>query len=141
MDTRPGLIILALIVTTACNAGGQAGPRAGQLEQNAAARRVTTLAAIARVEPNAAASRPVRVTTEPGRYLTERMFNASIALLDPQAKPHPYLVETLPELNTASWRVSPDGSMETTYRLRPNLTWHDGKPLSSYDFVFSWQVY
>src|SRR5581483_253381 len=33
------------------------------------------------------------------------------------------------------------GTMETTYRLKPNLTWHDGAPLTSDDFVFSWQVY
>ena len=31
--------------------------------------------------------------------------------------------------------------METTYRLRPNLTWHDGAPLTAEDFVFSWRVY
>jgi peptide/nickel transport system substrate-binding protein len=31
--------------------------------------------------------------------------------------------------------------METTYRLRPGLRWHDGVPLAAEDFVFSWQVY
>jgi peptide/nickel transport system substrate-binding protein len=31
--------------------------------------------------------------------------------------------------------------METTYRLKPNLTWHDGHPLTADDFVFAWQVY
>jgi peptide/nickel transport system substrate-binding protein len=31
--------------------------------------------------------------------------------------------------------------METTYRLRPNLTWHDGAQLTADDFVFAWRVY
>ena len=31
--------------------------------------------------------------------------------------------------------------METVYRLRPNLVWHDSQPLSADDFVFGWQVY
>jgi peptide/nickel transport system substrate-binding protein len=31
--------------------------------------------------------------------------------------------------------------METSYRLKPNLTWHDGTPLSAEDFVFAWRVY
>src|SRR5437764_13596055 len=31
--------------------------------------------------------------------------------------------------------------METTHRLRPNLTWQDGKPLTADDFIFGWQVY
>jgi ABC-type oligopeptide transport system substrate-binding subunit len=30
--------------------------------------------------------------------------------------------------------------METMYRLRPNLTWQDGQPLTAEDFVFGWQV-
>jgi peptide/nickel transport system substrate-binding protein len=30
--------------------------------------------------------------------------------------------------------------MQTTYTLRPNLTWHDGEPLTSDDFVFGWRV-
>jgi peptide/nickel transport system substrate-binding protein len=31
--------------------------------------------------------------------------------------------------------------MATTYRLRPNLTWHDGAPLTAEDFVLAWRIY
>jgi len=140
MHVRHPLILIALSAT-ACTAAGPPSTGFSQIGREIAPRQVTTLTAIVRVEPNAAASRPVRVTTEPGRYLTERMFNANISVLDDQARPHPYLVEALPELNTSSWRLQPDGSMETSYRLRGNLTWHDGAQLTSDDFVFSWQVY
>jgi peptide/nickel transport system substrate-binding protein len=73
--------------------------------------------------------------------LTNRTFNADIAVVDDQAVPRPYLVEALAELNTDTWRVFPDGRMETTNRLRPNLAWHDGVPFSAEDFVFGWRVY
>jgi peptide/nickel transport system substrate-binding protein len=53
----------------------------------------------------------------------------------------PYLAESTPHLNTDSWRVTPDGRMETTYRLRPGLTWHDRAPLTADDFIFALQVY
>jgi peptide/nickel transport system substrate-binding protein len=63
------------------------------------------------------------------------------ALLDSTGTPRPELLASLPALNTESWQVFPDGTMQTTYTLRPNLTWHDGQPLSPNDFVFAWRVF
>ena len=34
----------------------------------------------------------------------------------------------------------PDGRMETGYRLKPNLKWQDGAPLTADDFVFAYKV-
>ena len=73
--------------------------------------------------------------------LTTRLFNAAVAITDGTGAARPYLTETLPRLNTDDWRVAPDGRMQVTYRLRPNLTWHDGQPLTSKDFVFAHHVY
>jgi peptide/nickel transport system substrate-binding protein len=69
------------------------------------------------------------------------LFNATLALIDDKAVPRAQLVNSLPQLNSDTWRVFPDGRMETTYRLKPNLTWHDGQPLTADDFVFSWRMY
>ncbi len=77
--------------------------------------------------------------TNPAR--TTRLFNAALALIDSQGAPRAYLAERLPQLNTDSWLVLPDGRMETTWKLRPGLTWHDGTALASDDFVFAWRVY
>ncbi len=57
------------------------------------------------------------------------------------ATPVPYLAEAVPQLNTDAWRVNPDGTMETRYRLKPNITWYDGQPLTADDFVFAEEVY
>ncbi len=70
-----------------------------------------------------------------------RLFNAALSLIDDQGAPRPYLAEALPQLNTDTWRVFADGRMETTYRLRNNLTWQDGVPLTADDFVFALRVY
>src|SRR5438874_793585 len=38
-----------------------------------------------------------------------RLFNATLDLYDGQARPFGYLAESLPQLNTDSWIVFPDG--------------------------------
>jgi peptide/nickel transport system substrate-binding protein len=72
---------------------------------------------------------------------TTRIFNAALTLIDAQGAPRPYLAEAVPQLDTDAWRVFPDGRMETTYRLREGLTWHDGAPLVAEDFAFALRVY
>src|SRR5712692_8959050 len=79
----------------------------------------------------------------PARNATDfyqRIFNAFLDLYDDQQRPLPYLAEALPALNTDSWQVFPDGTMQTRYHLKPTLVWHDGAPLVADDFVFSYQV-
>ena len=53
--------------------------------------------------------------------IQKRIFNADLALIDDEGNPRPYLAESLPRLNTDTWRVFPDGRMETTYRLKACL--------------------
>lgn len=76
-----------------------------------------------------------------GPLNTTRLFNAALSLIDDKGVPRPYLAESLPQLNTDAWRIFPDGRMETTYRLRENLTWQDGAPLTADDFAFAFRVY
>ncbi len=69
------------------------------------------------------------------------MTSAFLAILAPGDEPLPYLAEELPSLEKGTWRVLPDGQMETTYRLRSQATWHDGHPLTADDFVFGRQLH
>src|SRR5581483_5342353 len=73
--------------------------------------------------------------------LTIRPFNAYLELIDQNGTARPYLADALPRLNSDSWVVNPDGTMQTTYHLRPGLTWQDGAPLTADDFVFAWGLY
>jgi peptide/nickel transport system substrate-binding protein len=65
------------------------------------------------------------------------LFSAPLGGWDEQGAPFPMLAATLPQLNTDTWRVFPDGRMETIFKLRPGLTWHDGTPLTAEDWVFT----
>jgi len=103
-------------------------------------RQQTTLRFVTRFEIQSFAAKFDEPGGRSGPY-AKRPFNAGLVLVDADSRPRPVLAETLPQLNTASWQVSPDGRMETTYSLRPNLTWHDGAALTADDFVFAWRVY
>jgi peptide/nickel transport system substrate-binding protein len=53
----------------------------------------------------------------------------------------PRLATQLIALADGTWRTHPDGSMETTWRLRPDVRWHDGAPFTAADLVFAFTVY
>src|SRR3954452_21281468 len=36
-----------------------------------------------------------------------------------------------PSVERGTWKVNPDGTMELTWKLRPNVKWHDGTPFTS----------
>jgi peptide/nickel transport system substrate-binding protein len=141
MSARALVVFLLLVTLVACQpAGPSAGqPRAGGGEA-AAPKGPRTLVMLTRLEPASLASKALQ---QAGTILTStrRVFNGTLSLLDERGTPQPYLAEALPQLNTPSWQVAPDGRMETTYRLRPNLTWHDGRPLEAADFAFAQRVY
>lgn len=50
------------------------------------------------------------------------------------------LAEAVPTTENGLWRVFPDGRMETTYRLREGVRWHDGAPMTSDDLLFTMTV-
>jgi len=80
-------------------------------------------------------------TSGTSENIPQEIFNATLVLADERGRPMPYLAENLPQLDSDNWKVFPDGTMETIYRLKPNLVWHDGRPLTADDFTFSWQIY
>lgn len=40
-----------------------------------------------------------------------------------------------------TWRLNADGTMDTVWRIHPNVRWHDGTPFTSADLVFSFSLY
>jgi peptide/nickel transport system substrate-binding protein len=69
------------------------------------------------------------------------MFNADLTIRNDNGLPVAYLSEAVPQLNSDTWKVNPDGTMDTTYHLKANTVWHDGQALTADDFVFSAEVY
>jgi peptide/nickel transport system substrate-binding protein len=53
----------------------------------------------------------------------------------------PILAEELPSIKKGTWKIDQQKkTMITVYKLRPGLKWHDGKPYTSKDFEFGWQI-
>src|SRR5215475_12595905 len=53
----------------------------------------------------------------------------------------PVLAEELPSVKKGTWKIDTQKkTMITVYKLRPGLTWHDGKPYTSKDFEFGSQI-
>lgn len=131
---KPLVAVLATILMVSC------APSSGRerTAQTAAPHRPSTLVMVVNVEVSNLSAKAWG-THSPFR--TTRVFNANLTVSDVRDDVHPYLAESLPRLNTDTWRVFPDGRMETTWRLRPGLTWHDGAPLTAEDFTFAFRVY
>ncbi|MPZ15200.1 MAG: hypothetical protein GEU73_12380 [Chloroflexi bacterium] len=66
--------------------------------------------------------------------------HSSLAIYDERGALHPLMAAQLPDQEKGTWTLHPDGSMETTYKLKPGITWHDGTPLTPNDFIFGWQA-
>lgn len=130
--------LVLLIAIAGCAPSGPGSPSASG-DENRSGSPSPTLVVAVRGEPATLSNKEWMEGLALGS--AKRFFNAHLTLLDERENPHPYLAEALPQLNTDSWRVFPDGRMETIYRLRPNLRWHDGTPLSAEDFVFAHSVY
>jgi peptide/nickel transport system substrate-binding protein len=53
----------------------------------------------------------------------------------------PVLAEELPSVKKGTWKIDTQKkTMITVYKLRSGLKWHDGKPYTSKDFEFGWQI-
>lgn len=128
-------------IVAGCATAGPPPPREGPAETPAGRpAQERTLVMAAGTEPHTlAAFGPASSGLTGARSI--RFFNAFLELVDDRGVARPYLAEAVPTLNTETWQVFPDGRMETRYRLRPNLTWHDGTAFTAEDIGFAWRSY
>lgn len=132
-------LFLASVVVTGC---GPQVPGATTSPESSRPAIQRTLLMIENALPNDFAAKALAGSSTGVAFnIPATIFNATLAIADERGRSSPFLAQGLPQLETDTWKLFPDGTMETTYRLRPNLTWHDGQPLSAEDFVFAYQVY
>ena len=134
---RLGFAAVALLAAVGC--AQPAGPVQSQGSAPGSAAPERTLNIAIEAEPTSIAAIYPGIA---GRSTTfqVRSFNGFLDLIDDRGEARPYLAEALPALGTDTWQVFPDGRMQTTYHLRPNLRWHDGTPFSAEDFAFAWRM-
>jgi peptide/nickel transport system substrate-binding protein len=65
-----------------------------------------------------------------------RIFYEPLASWDPEGFLFPVLAAEIPDLENGG--LAKDGK-SVTWKLKPGVTWHDGKPFTADDVVFNWQ--
>jgi len=76
----------------------------------------------------------------PGSPDIRHIVNAGLVAVDDRGALRPLLVEAVPTLENGLWKLFPDGRMETTWRLRDGVAWHDGAAFTSEDLLFTAHV-
>ncbi len=65
-----------------------------------------------------------------------RIFYEPLAAWDPEGNLVPVLAAEIPDLENGG--VASDG-MSVTWKLKKDVTWHDGRPFTADDVVFNWE--
>ena len=69
-----------------------------------------------------------------------QMMHDFLVVYEPNGVPRARLLTELPSQDRGTWRVSPDGTMQTTMHLKRGVRWHDGTELTAEDLVLAWKV-
>src|SRR5579871_2886161 len=80
------------------------------------------------------------VTAAGGRIQVTALAHDWLTFTEVDGTPRPSLATELPSLDRGTWVLNADGSMVTTWQLRPGVTWQDGAPFTADDLVFGWQL-
>ena len=144
MRARPsrGLLLTLLFVISACAAPSAPGsaptdaPGTSFQGQAAAPSGPKILRIGAQREPDS--------FLRPGSQGQERIWDlahAQLAVPNERADFIGRLATEIPSVERGTWVINPDGTMDTTWRLRPNIRWHDGRAMSADDLVFAFELH
>lgn len=75
-----------------------------------------------------------------GTFTLNNIHSASLITTDGSGNYRGSLLSTLPSLDDGTILALTDGRMQTTWKLRPSITWHDGAPFTAEDLAFTREV-
>lgn len=67
-------------------------------------------------------------------------FHAGLTVYNDRGDLMPWIAQKVPTLEDGDWQVSSDGRMEVTWKLRPDVKWHDGTAATTADFTLGVQI-
>jgi peptide/nickel transport system substrate-binding protein len=76
----------------------------------------------------------------PGDNAIQELVNTGLTEMDDAGISRPQLAMDVPSLENGLWRLFEDGTMETTWQIKPNARWHDGVPYTADDLLFTFEV-
>jgi peptide/nickel transport system substrate-binding protein len=130
------LVLLIALVLAGCAGppGAVSRPEADEPSRPAAPKRIT--AAIAGDPPSLYPDLNPPGAARGSETLTE-LVHAGLSVVDNRGALRPQLAEALPSLENGLWKLLPGGRMETTWRIREGVRWHDGAPFTADDLLFT----
>jgi peptide/nickel transport system substrate-binding protein len=141
--TRAALIILGLaLVLAGCEPQSAPTQSTSGSKDAPVAARPSLLRIATQIESQTLPARLLSTTDPPAvQGNMSALVNASLARGDERGVLGPDLAQALPSQEDGTWIVNPDGTMRTTWTLKPDTKWQDGTPLTAQDVVFAYNVY
>jgi peptide/nickel transport system substrate-binding protein len=139
--TRRLIVAVALVATLAasCAPPGSGSTQQGTAPQRAGGTKRITTTVLADPPALYYALIPAPIRPEVGGVLAD-FIHPGLTTVDHDGQMRPLLADAYPALENGLWTVHADGHMETTWKIRPNATWHDGAPLTASDLQFTLSV-
>jgi len=136
------LTFICAVLAAACAAPTGPGAMTTGADRQPVARK--TMTAVMMSTPAQLASGNLHVASTPtwqGGDELEELVNAGLTTADQNGRRLPLLAQAVPAVENGLWKVFPDGTMETTWKIRDRASWHDGTPFTSEDLIFTAALY
>ncbi len=131
-------MIVLVVLSSGCVQPGQPGASSDAQSAQAPARKVLTIAE--KREPDILTGYPSAGASRRGAGIEVDIAHNQLVVSNDDNAWVPQLAAEQISIERGTWRVNDDGTMETTWKLRPNVKWHDGAPFSSADLLFTFAV-
>jgi peptide/nickel transport system substrate-binding protein len=92
-------------------------------------------------EPTTFGEIGVAVATAGGDRHIRHIAHDYLTVEDERQAWHPQLAADMISVERGTWRVNPDGTMDTVWTIHQNVRWHDGQPFTADDLLFAFTVY
>ena len=135
LGTAFGVTTLVLLACSPSQA-----PSAGSGEEKSAPAKQKQVVMAMQGEPTSVVlyGRPSASSTP--NYERYFAYHANLTSFDLQNNPVAHIATKVPSVEAGDWKVNSDGTMEVTWKIRPDAVWHDGTPLIADDYVFGYQM-
>ncbi|HLE57505.1 MAG TPA: ABC transporter substrate-binding protein [Rhodothermia bacterium] len=136
---RVALILLLLALAAVACAAPAGGPSRSQPAESVPVAPKRMIAAITG-DPHTFSNKLNPQTNVPGIDRVEELINMGLTRRDNRNGFLPGIADAVPSIENGLWKLTADGRMETTWRIRPSAAWHDGMAFTAADVRFSVQV-
>jgi peptide/nickel transport system substrate-binding protein len=133
---------MTLVLLSACAPSGDAKPAAAPQSgaQTPAPRTQKILTVANQVEPSSLVPQITGGPAGGGGTEVPYIVHDNLTVEVELEQYAPQLAAELPSVDKNTWRLNPDGTMDTIWKLRPNVYWHDGTPFTSDDLAFTFTL-